>query len=69
MGSVDFKKYSNPDKLYQVKLLRTDKSAGFFETLQKALTRQKEFEYATIIRVDPKTREPLYGSDGWPRPV
>ena len=57
-------------KLYQVKLLRTDKNGGFFKTLQEALLKQKEYEtkdwYATIIRVDPEHRNPLYGQDGWP---
>ena len=57
-------------KLYQVKLLRTDKNGGFFKTLQEALSKQKEYEtkdwYATIIRVNPKTQAPLYGQDGWP---
>ena len=60
-------------KLYQVKLLKTDKSGGFFKTLQEALLKQKEYEtrdwYATIIRVDPENRKPLYGQDGWPMPV
>ena len=57
-------------KLYQVKLLKTDKSGGFFKTLKEALSKQKEYEtkdwYATIIRVDPEHRNPLYGQDGWP---
>ena len=57
-------------KLYQVKLLKTDKNGGFFKTLQEALLKQKEYEtkdwYATIIRVDPENRKPLYGQDGWP---
>ena len=57
-------------KLYQVKLLKTDKNGGFFKTLQEALLKQKEYEtkdwYATIIRVDPENRNPLYGQDGWP---
>ena len=57
-------------KLYQVKLLKTDKSGGFFKTLQEALSKQKDYEakdwYATIIRVHPKTQAPLYGQDGWP---
>ena len=57
-------------KLYQVKLLRTDKNGGFFKTLKEALSKQKEYEtkdwYATIIRVDPENRNPLYGQDGWP---
>ena len=61
---------STPDKLYQVKLLKTDKNGGFFKTLQEALSKQKEYEtkdwYATIIRVDPENRNPLYGQDGWP---
>ena len=57
-------------KLYQVKLLKTDKNGGFFKTLKEALLKQKEYEtkdwYATIIRVDPENRNPLYGQDGWP---
>ena len=57
-------------KLYQVKLLKTDKSGGFFKTLKEALSKQKDYEtkdwYATIIRVNPKTQAPLYGQDGWP---
>ena len=61
---------TNPNKLYQVKLLKTDKNGGFFKTLQEALLKQKEYEtkdwYATIIRVDPEHRYPLYGQDGWP---
>ena len=69
-GSTDAEVYSNPDKLYQVKLLKTDKNGGFFKTLQEALLKQKEYEtkdwYATIIRVDPENRKPLYGQDGWP---
>ena len=69
-GSTDAEVYSNPDKLYQVKLLKTDKNGGFFKTLKEALSKQKEYEakdwYATIIRVDPKSRNPLYGQDGWP---
>ena len=64
---------TNPDKLYQVKLLKTDKNGGFFKTLQEALSKQKEYEtkdwYATIIRVDPEHRSPLYGQDGWPMPL
>ena len=60
-------------KLYQVKLLKTDKSGGFFKTLQEALLKQKEYEtrdwYTTIIRVDPENRKPLYDQDGWPIPV
>ena len=60
-------------KLYQVKLLRTNKNGGFFKTLQEALLKQKEYEtkdwYATIIRVDPENRNPLYGQDGWPVPL
>ena len=60
-------------KLYQVKLLRTDKNGGFFKTLKEALLKQKEYEtkdwYATIIRVDPENRNPLYGQDGWPVPL
>ena len=60
-------------KLYQVKLLKTDKNGGFFKTLKEALLKQKEYEtrdwYATIIRVDPENRKPLYGQDGWPMPV
>ena len=60
-------------KLYQVKLLKTDKNGGFFKTLQEALSKQKEYEtkdwYATIIRVDPENRNPLYGQDGWPMPL
>ena len=69
----DAEVYSNPDKLYQVKLLKTDKNGGFFKTLQEALSKQKEYEtkdwYATIIRVDPENRNPLYGQDGWPMPL
>ena len=61
------------DELYQVKLLKTDKSGGFFKTLKEALSKQKDYEtkdwYATIIRVDPKTQAPLYGQDGWPMPL
>ena len=64
------KTVSTPDKLYQVKLLKTDKNGGFFKTLKEALSKQKEYEtkdwYATIIRVDPENRNPLYGQDGWP---
>ena len=60
-------------KLYQVKLLKTDKNGGFFKTLKEALLKQKEYEtkdwYATIIRVDPENRNPLYGQDGWPMPL
>ena len=60
-------------KLYQVKLLKTDKNGGFFKTIKEALSKQKEYEakdwYATIIRVDPESRNPLYGQDGWPMPV
>tara|TARA_B100000686_G_scaffold190020_2_gene196708 strand:+ start:5251 stop:5442 length:192 start_codon:yes stop_codon:yes gene_type:complete len=59
-----------PKKLYQVKLLRTNKNGGFFKTLKEALVKQREYEtkkwYATIIRVDPETQAPLYGQDGWP---
>ena len=72
-GSTDSEVYSNPDKLYQVKLLKTDKNGGFFKTLKEALLKQKEYEtkdwYATIIRVHPKSRNPLYGQDGWPMPL
>ena len=68
--STDAEVYSNPNKLYQVKLLKTDKNGGFFKTLKEALSKQKEYEakdwYATIIRVNPKTQAPLYGQDGWP---
>ena len=71
--STDAEVYSNPDKLYQVKLLKTDKNGGFFKTIKEALSRQKEYEtkewYATIIRVDPTTQAPLYGQDGWPMPI
>ena len=73
MGRLDALKYSNPNKLYQVKLLKTDKNGGFFKTLKEALLKQKEYEtkdwYATIIRVHPKSRNPLYGQDGWPMPL
>ena len=73
MGRLDALKYSNPNKLYQVKLLKTDKSGGFFKTLKEASLKQKEYEakdwYATIIRVDPEDRNPLYGQDGWPMPL
>ena len=31
-------------KLYQVKLLKTDKSGGFFKTLKEALSKQKKYE-------------------------
>ena len=59
-----------PKKLYQVKLVRTNKNGGFFKTLKEALVKQREYEtkkcYATIIRVDPETQAPLYGQDGWP---
>ena len=69
----DAEVYSNPNKLYQVKLLKTDKNGGFFKTLKEALSKQKEYEakdwYATIIRVNPKTQAPLYGQDGWPMPL
>ena len=68
--TIDSEVYSNPNKLYQVKLLKTDKSGGFFKTLKEALSKQKEYEakdwYTTIIRVHPESRNPLYSQDGWP---
>ena len=71
--TIDSEIYGNPNKLYQVKLLRTDKNGGFFKTLKEALSKQKDYEakdwYATIIRVDPEHRNPLYGQDGWPMPL
>ena len=73
MSRIDAEIYGNPNKLYQVKLLRTNKNGGFFKTMKEALSRQKEYEtkewYATIIRVDPTTQAPLYGQDGWPMPL
>ena len=33
-----------PKKLYQVKLLRTNKNGGFFKTLKEALVKQREYE-------------------------
>jgi hypothetical protein len=63
--TIDSEIYSNPDKLYQVKLLKTDKSGGYFKTLKEALSKQKEYEtkdwYATIIRVNPKTQASQIG--------
>jgi hypothetical protein len=70
MGTEDYKKYSNPNKCYSVVLLKTNRNGGYFKSLEDALNQQKKFEaskgYATIIRVDPETKEPLYGSDGYP---
>jgi hypothetical protein len=65
--------YGNPNKVYRVMFLKTNKSAGHYKNLQDAQKKQKAIEdsgnYATIIRVDPKTFEPLYGKDGYPMPL
>jgi len=65
----DVEKYTSK-KMYQVKLLRTDQSGGYFDTLPKALKAKEKFGvYATIIRVDNKTKKPMYDSTGWPMPL
>ena len=70
MGTkTDIKKY-NSKRMYEVRLLRTNKNGGYFPTLKEALKAKENFGvYATIIRVDAKTLEPLYGSDGYPMPL
>ena len=71
---TDAEIFSNPDKMYEVRLLRTNKSAGHYTALKDALKKKANVEanghsYATIVRVDPKTFKPLYGKDGWPVPL
>ena len=56
--------------MYEVRLLRTNKNGGYFDTLKEALKAKEKFgEYATIIRVNPTTRSPMYDSTGWPMPL
>jgi hypothetical protein len=71
---TDAEIYGNKDKTYRVMLLRTNKSAGHYKTLKEALKKKANIEehkhgYATIVRVDPITLKPLYGSDGFPMPL
>ncbi len=56
MGTKDYIKY-NSKRMYEVRLLRTNKCGGYFPTLKEALKAQEKFGiYATIIRVDAKTK-------------
>ena len=65
----DIEKY-NSKRMYEVRLLRTNKNGGYFDTLKEALKAKEKFgEYATIIRVNPTTRSPMYDSTGWPMPL
>ena len=65
----DIKKY-NSKRMYEIRLLKTNKNGGYFPTLKEALKAQEKFGvYATIIRVDAKTKKPLYDSTGWPMPL
>ena len=72
---TDAEIYGNKDKTYEVRLLRTNKSAGHYKSLKDALKKKANVEkymegaYATIVRVDPITFKPLYGKDGWPMPL
>ena len=65
----DIEKY-NSKRMYEVRLLRTNKNGGYFDTLAEALKAKENFGlYARIIRVNPITRSPMYDSTGWPMPL